>query len=936
MHVLFANTGVQIVCIPLQAGRRFTTAQIGYGWQNCQCQAMQAEDDFGDELSIKAFPYIQWQIVQSNVSKLFLAVDTTLGDPDIGYFCDPSSLAGDFHATLEGLLALTGEALTGVPKIELCLRAATATAGEAKPVHLVVDFGNSRTGALLLEVTGEVSQAAEMMPFELMNRYHLDAWNDSGEAVGMPQARWFSSKTRWSNTPFLPPEEMIKKEYYKETVKGLLGKKQQTREREIQVRPNLFDDQSMVRMGREADDVTQIMHSKGNFRTGVSSPKRYLWASDESWLEGAFWYMADPHDRMKTDTFGSKLQGPLLRFLPEDDNDFLLEQDELKSDMLATEVPIKPHHAPRTLMTAALYEILCQAYTFVNSPGYRSRTSDSARTREIRSLTMTFPSGMFQLERERFSAQAQKAINIFSHTLGKNQKVKPTLSFSIDEASAVHLTYIWSELRMLGQDPRLWFSALSRKHSSSGTSDSSGSDTTASAETQSSAPAGRRRSRARMNRPGASSGGGTSLDEIEVDSDQELRIACIDIGGGTTDLMIAKYRYQPGIDDSIEGKMMHRDGVSIAGDQLVKRLLERVIVPSFSEIIGLEEEDIQLLFGPEVPKNRGFGTNRIDWINRMFMPLAEHYLQMAVEGLEEEEFSHTDPEIVDPAVVDSLQQVCNKLRGAGYYNIQQELRMTYSKHTLEDVIHEVFDDLLFDFCTRIVDHEADVILLAGQPSKLEYIQQLIRMYVPLPASRIIPMFNHYAGNWYPYQDNKGHAPGLIVDPKSAVVVGAAIEFLARNGMLPQFKFTMHGKETENTYFWGVMTEATSNIRNERILFHPPEDDTKDEWTEFTTIAQRVVIGRKMTGDEDAQASPIYMLKMDTEGRIGQTEVKIKIRRNRAKDHVEEHLDIDSVTGTVAGEPAVLGDNVHFSWRTLADERYFLDTGGLDNIEINGR
>ena len=51
-----------------------------------------------------------------------------------------------------------------------------------------------------------------------------------------------------------------------------------------------------------------------------------------------------------------------------------------------------------------------------------------------------------------------------------------------------------------------------------------------------------------------------------------------------------------------------------------------------------------------------------------------------------------------------------------------------------------------------------------------------------------PMHNHYAGNWYPYQDVKGHAPGLIVDPKSAVVVGAAIEFMARQGMLPQFKF----------------------------------------------------------------------------------------------------------------------------------------------------
>jgi hypothetical protein len=39
---------------------------------------------------------------------------------------------------------------------------------------------------------------------------------------------------------------------------------------------------------------------------------------------------------------------------------------------------------------------------------------------------------------------------------------------------------------------------------------------------------------------------------------------------------------------------------------------------------------------------------------------------------------------------------------------------------------------------------------------------------------------------------------------------------------------------------------------------------------------------------------------------------------------------------VAGEDAVLGENVFFSWRTLADERYYLDTGGLDNIEFGNR
>ena len=165
------------------------------------------------------------------------------------------------------------------------------------------------------------------------------------------------------------------------------------------------------------------------------------------------------------------------------------------------------------------------------------------------------------------------------------------------------------------------------------------------------------------------------------------------------------------------------------------------------------------------------------------------------------------------------------------------------------------------------------------------------------------------------------------------MVGAAIEFMARNGMLPQFKFEMRSKHRENSYYWGVMTDATSGIRQERILLSPAEDSSRDEITEFTTGSQRVIIGRKLGSNEEAQATPIYVLKCDVGDRIGPTEIKVKLKRKHASAENEEHLEVDSVSGVVAGQDAVLDENVHFRWRTLADERYYLDTGGLDNIEL---
>jgi hypothetical protein len=334
-----------------------------------------------------------------------------------------------------------------------------------------------------------------------------------------------------------------------------------------------------------------------------------------------------------------------------------------------------------------------------------------------------------------------------------------------------------------------------------------------------------------------------------------------------------------------------------------------------------------------VPRNRELRSQRVNWINRLFVPLAQAYLNNAADEVTDETISHADPEIVDPVVVESLQKAFDKLRGPGYYNAQQELDLTFNKTEFEGVVFDVFDELLFDYCQRIVDYDVDVVLLAGLPSKLSYIQQLVKMYVPLAPSRIVPMHNHYAGNWYPYQDEKGHNPGVIVDPKSPVVVGAAIEFMARHGMLPQFKFEMKNKVRENTYVWGVMTDATSGIRKERVLFHPAEDQAREEITEFTTGTQRVLIGRKLSPDENAQATPVYLLKMDVGARIGRTEVNVRIKRRRATKDEEETLTVDSVRGIVAGEDAILGENVHFSCRTLADERYYLDTGGLDNIEL---
>lgn len=906
-HQLFANTGVQIICIPFPPSVRISTEQVGYGWQYCRCQS-------GTE--VRSLDFLQWQIVRGT-NRLFLAVDTTVaeGDVDVGYCAKASSLEKDVAVRVERLLGINGKPIEGLAPVDLSIRPATAEGGDPKDVDMIIDFGNSRTGALLMEMR---NNKPLFVPLQLVNRFHLDSWDEHGEITRNSGARWFSSKSYWCTPPYREPPQLSTVVYDTEVVTDLFGRKKEVqRPRDVAIVPQTFQELSMVRLGREADELSLVMTADGENRIGVSSPKRYLWAHDAGWLEGANWYMADPFGKFDANRRVAKLQGPLLRFFPENDEP---DVPELRFDAALH----KPRHAPRLLMTGALYEMLCQAYSFINSPTYRRDAGERDRMRRLRSVTMTYPSGMIAVERQRLDKQARKAIHVFSQTAGRMQPA-PEFHLSVDEASAVHLTYIWSEVQKLGSSPKLWFELMGRLP------EPPAAETPETPPVAVTSPADRRRDESRARREIRHPRPAVAAAPPAL---PEVRVACIDIGGGTSDLMIARYKCDVHTGGyRVLGETLHRDGISVAGDQLVKRLLERIIVPHFAAVLGLDDKDALRLFGPEiVGYNSHIRAQRIHWINRLLVPLAQAYLERAAHESTGDEVSHLDPEIVASEVVDSLQATINNVWRVGEYNVKQPLGLHYDPDEFTDVVHEVFYDLIRDFCESIVEHQADVVLLAGLPTKLGYIQDLVRTSLPLAPSRIIPMYHRYVGDWYPYQNPDMMNPGVIVDPKSAVVVGAAVEFAAKHGMLSQFIFRMSDVAAQRSYFWGVMTESC--IKAPSLIFRAAEDSRRTVSEEQTLALehQRLVIGRKRREYENAQASPVYVLLANPRGRIGEIKVDVTLRRFVGREN-EEQLEVVRVDGTVAGQPAVLGENVLFEWRTLLDERYYLDTGGLDKIEL---
>jgi hypothetical protein len=275
------------------------------------------------------------------------------------------------------------------------------------------------------------------------------------------------------------------------------------------------------------------------------------------------------------------------------------------------------------------------------------------------------------------------------------------------------------------------------------------------------------------------------------------------------------------------------------------------------------------------------------------------------------------------------------LFGIGSVNTDVELGLHYDPIRFEEIVHEVFAGLLRDLCARVVEYDTDIVLLAGRPSKLGAVQELVRMHLPLHRSRVIPMHGYYAFHKYPYEAKE--RPGTIADPKSAVVVGAALEFLSANGDLPQFSFEMKpGAGGLNRYYWVVMTESYASIPESRIIFRPDDPNNRQR----RRITQpRTLIGRMIGAGENSEAAPVSLLQIDRPENMGPIDVTVEFLRERNPDDPrEEMLRLGEVEGYVGAVDvsAVAGENVHLKWRTLREDKIFLDTGGLSQIDLERR
>lgn len=702
------------------------------------------------------------------------------------------------------------------------------------PVSLVLDFGNSRSNAVLVEThpTGVSS-----VPLELRNG--ANPLSVSDETFG-------------SRLTFLPSA-------FDDT------------EHDVAVGRS-FQVPSLTRMGREALD--RALETPHRYQCSLSGPKRYLW--DDSPTEDRWHFALKQGDEFRP------VSGRLLKHVFD-----LGDGINLRDDGPST--PADPRYAPRAMMLFAMCEVLQQAYSQINSQRYRSFQGREGLPRVLRHLVITYPSAMRREELDVYEGLVRNAVVLTCHYLNVRPEHRPNVNAQtgafdpflvIDEALAAQMVYVYQEI----------------VHSFSG-----------------------------------------SMEELvkiygRAGSDDEsagaLRIASVDIGGGTSDVMIAEYRdLMPGSGTALHVRKLFQDGISIAGDDVCRAIVEDIVLdqvlaqlpsPSARRELG------QLLREGDAGYGAQWRTLKAKLVPYFWLPIARCYWSLA-EGFEIPEhnaekqytvaevwrvFDRTPP---SGAVLGELDRFLAQAV-PGWPGLMN-LSFRFDKEEVERSVERVLREPLRKYADILAQFDVDLLVLAGRTSKLSPVRRLFVSEMPVSPPRIKTMATYEVGDWYP---SKWRDAGRIKDPKSTVAAGAAVLHLAGRNQLPGL--LLEGlEELEQKPIYGLYQDHEPHIAQVNELF------TEGELSEPFLYTRGMMIGFRNVDSQEMDGSPLFeVLPASPQIEQALLEDRVKLKFRISREGQVSIAEVQSQRGQYSFSP----EDFRLRLKTVTVDRYWLDTGVL--------
>ena len=672
---------------------------------------------------------------------------------------------------------------------------------------------------------------------------------------------------------------------------------------------------SVVRVGPEAARLAQ--HSVGaEGNTGMSSPKRYLW--DES-PRAQQW-------RFNAWGTGSELEPPVTRgvFIQQINREgtplscFEDAGVSPRPKILRTQQPdvaFEAHFTRSSTMMFLLSEIIMHALVTINSPAQRSEREQPDVPRRLKRIIFTVPSAMPIAEQQIYRRWVTWAVRMIWQTLGWSRwyttrqvrdtrpdyRVSPEVRCSWDEATCTQLVYLYNEITEKFQgDARRFFELMGRKRHGDAPS---------------------------------------------------LRIANVDVGGGTVDLSVTTFAVtgDEATAARIRPHMDFRDGFNIAGDDVIRELVEQHILPCIGKATGLADPRNLLgqLFGRDTvggsQRNRALRTQ---FARQIAGPVATHMLETYERsdplsgGAQERrladffrpEHAEADlarlPEHPSATLVRYVDETVERQTGTPFDLMGTTIRI--DPGAIGRTIRNTLGQILANLCEVVYACNCDLLLLTGRPSKWHAIIASFFAKLPVPADRVIPMRDFRVGSWYPFADNRGE----ITDPKTTVVVGAILCALSE-GHLEGFSFDTASLFLKSTArFIGAM-DAGGQIRQAQVWFEVDTDNPSGgELHKTIQFSGPIPIGFRQLEAERWTTTRFYMMDFASPAARNNARSRlpyaVKLVFTVAdladvSDRDEGELAVSEIEA-VDGTPVNPRD-LEIRLQTLpADEGYWMDTG----------
>ncbi|KAA6345155.1 hypothetical protein EZS27_007269 [termite gut metagenome] len=573
----------------------------------------------------------------------------------------------------------------------------------SKDVDMVIDVGNSRTTAILIEDNKNFNQIS---PLELQDY-----------SIPIIHTTEANPHLNIHNDPFDMRLAFRKVDFGHFAIKN----------------SKQFVYPSLVRLGKETNWLIHNSVDNNNGRDSVStysSPKRYLWDNKPNKFDWEF------------------------TILPkEDSKDTILNLTGI-TNQLKEDGSIDPkgqggksyHYSRRSLMSFSFLEMLVQAKNQINSHRYRKHRGSENAPRKIKRIIITCPTAMSEVERRNLIQSAREAVILLNNfdakatnyaSLDHNITVIPAYSKSdegkiwyYDEATCSQLVYMYAEIsQRYGCYSKEFFRLYGKKR--------------------------------------------------ENEQKESLIIGSLDIGAGTSDLMICKYDYTDNEIVEISPDPLFYDSFYFAGDDMLNILIFNLIIVGENSAIrkrmnGISEDEYKKIardfFGPDY-NGQSFSQRMLrgDFNIQISVPLASYFLEL----LTNEEKIHTvrfqDVFRDNPP----SKQVLIHFRDHFGFNFES-LEWIFDLEKISSLIKKAFEPLLNKIATIMYAYSCDIVILSGRPTSLPPIEEIFYKYYPVTPNRLIILNKYHIGHWYPFGNNTGY----ISNPKTVVAVGAMIGYYA--------------------------------------------------------------------------------------------------------------------------------------------------------------